>query len=332
MQWANKQKGFTIVELLIVVVVIAILAAITIVAYNGVTQRAKESVAKSSIATAQKKLATWYIQNNESFPSNLDTLGLVDGGGVTYQYTANNSTTPKGYCVTVVTNGTAFRLGSNFTYTSGSTTTINESNPSSGICPGHSSTGVGAITNLQPNPGVEVNESGFGQPNSSVVVRDTSRARTGVASLRVTMPANPSSGVVGASITAGQAVGAYIIQPNKAYTVSAYVYVPTGTVDPYMSVQGAGYATRSEPTDRTTSLKNQWVRIHNTFTTNATGTLSLYVLNRQATPTAGTQFWIDDVMITEGESTPPPAYADGNSAGWVWNGTAGLSASSGPVL
>ena len=32
----TKQRGFTIVELLIVVVIIAILAAITIVAYNGI--------------------------------------------------------------------------------------------------------------------------------------------------------------------------------------------------------------------------------------------------------------------------------------------------------
>lgn len=48
MQWAKKQKpGFTIVELLIVVVVIAILAAITIVSFNGITERARVSSAKS---------------------------------------------------------------------------------------------------------------------------------------------------------------------------------------------------------------------------------------------------------------------------------------------
>jgi prepilin-type N-terminal cleavage/methylation domain-containing protein len=38
--WAPKQTGFTIVELLIVIVVIAILAAITIVAFNGMRTRA----------------------------------------------------------------------------------------------------------------------------------------------------------------------------------------------------------------------------------------------------------------------------------------------------
>ncbi|MCA9336117.1 prepilin-type N-terminal cleavage/methylation domain-containing protein, partial [Candidatus Saccharibacteria bacterium] len=48
--WAkNKKTGFTIVELLIVIVVIAILAAITIVAYNGIQQRSRDSIRKSDL-------------------------------------------------------------------------------------------------------------------------------------------------------------------------------------------------------------------------------------------------------------------------------------------
>ena len=51
-----KSKGFTIVELLIVIVVIAILAAITIVAYNGLQARARASAAQSAAETMQKKI------------------------------------------------------------------------------------------------------------------------------------------------------------------------------------------------------------------------------------------------------------------------------------
>lgn len=51
-------SGFTIVELLIVVVVIAILAAITIVSYNGITARANDSSVRAGLSSAAKKLTT----------------------------------------------------------------------------------------------------------------------------------------------------------------------------------------------------------------------------------------------------------------------------------
>lgn len=54
-QPTTSNRGFTIVELLIVVVIIAILAAITIVAYNGIQNRAKTSSAQSAAANAVKK-------------------------------------------------------------------------------------------------------------------------------------------------------------------------------------------------------------------------------------------------------------------------------------
>jgi prepilin-type N-terminal cleavage/methylation domain-containing protein len=52
----RNNRGFTIVELLIVVVVIAILAAITIVSYNGITNRANASSARSAASSVQKKI------------------------------------------------------------------------------------------------------------------------------------------------------------------------------------------------------------------------------------------------------------------------------------
>ena len=63
-------RGFTIVELLIVIVVIAILAAITIVSYNGITSQARESVKKSDIATWKRKSEIYKIQNDITCPDN----------------------------------------------------------------------------------------------------------------------------------------------------------------------------------------------------------------------------------------------------------------------
>lgn len=62
-----KQKGFTIVELLIVIVVIGILAAITIVAYNGVQQRAKVTSANSDLMNLNKAIQAARINESKTF-------------------------------------------------------------------------------------------------------------------------------------------------------------------------------------------------------------------------------------------------------------------------
>lgn len=51
-----RSHGFTIVELLIVVVVIAILAAITIVAYNGITRKAQATAYVAAADTVEKQV------------------------------------------------------------------------------------------------------------------------------------------------------------------------------------------------------------------------------------------------------------------------------------
>ena len=65
----TKNQGFTIVELLIVVVVIAILAAITIVSYNGITARANTSTAQSLASNVAKKAELYATDDaNVSYP------------------------------------------------------------------------------------------------------------------------------------------------------------------------------------------------------------------------------------------------------------------------
>lgn len=58
-----KQTGFTVVELLIVIVVIAILATISIVAYNSIQQRARDAQRMSDIHQIAKAIELYRADN-----------------------------------------------------------------------------------------------------------------------------------------------------------------------------------------------------------------------------------------------------------------------------
>ena len=94
----KKQLGFTIVELLIVIVVIGILAGITIVAYNGIQNRAKVASIQSDLKTATKALSDYRYRNtSELYPSQLSDVRLP-GTNTTYVY----NSTDNSYCLTKV--------------------------------------------------------------------------------------------------------------------------------------------------------------------------------------------------------------------------------------
>jgi len=69
-----KRNGFTIVELLIVIVVIGILAAITIVSFNGVQQKARNAQVVSGVQ-AYNKAILQYAAVNSAYPAATGCLG-----------------------------------------------------------------------------------------------------------------------------------------------------------------------------------------------------------------------------------------------------------------
>ncbi len=103
----TKERGFTIVELLIVIVVIGILAAISIVAYNGVQNRAKTSSAQSAATSVAKKAEIYNTDDTTTgYPA---TLAALTGAAstTTYAVTGVTAATPP-LSNTTAQNGVAF--------------------------------------------------------------------------------------------------------------------------------------------------------------------------------------------------------------------------------
>jgi prepilin-type N-terminal cleavage/methylation domain-containing protein len=96
--------GFTIVELLIVVVIIAILSAVVVTAYTGMTRNAKDTSVKSDIMNFQKRIKLYQAEfGNYPLPGNLSaSMGIkvskqlyTDGSGLqnNWYYCANTART-----------------------------------------------------------------------------------------------------------------------------------------------------------------------------------------------------------------------------------------------
>jgi prepilin-type N-terminal cleavage/methylation domain-containing protein len=124
----ENSHGFTIVELLVVVVVIGILASVTIVSYGGVSQRAKIVSLQSDLTQAAKSLRLFQITNStEDFPTTIDCT-IADSAtnkcvrlsaGSSYVYTPNNAASPRRYTLNV-NNGTSIYRITDTTQPSGS--------------------------------------------------------------------------------------------------------------------------------------------------------------------------------------------------------------------
>jgi prepilin-type N-terminal cleavage/methylation domain-containing protein len=76
----KNRIGFTIVELLIVIVVIGILAAISLVAYNGVQQKTKNAKTISAVEKYAKLLSMYKVDNG-NHPSASSCIGVGYPGG-----------------------------------------------------------------------------------------------------------------------------------------------------------------------------------------------------------------------------------------------------------
>ena len=141
----SKISGFTLIEMMIVVLVIAILAAIAIPIYQKYVQESRRTAAKTGLMDLASREEKYFSTNNK-YTGNLTLLGYAGSG--TSITVPNNTPTTDYYTITVTPAGTS---SSDFT---AQAVPIAGSTQQSDVCGNYTLTDLGVQGNsVTPNTG-----------------------------------------------------------------------------------------------------------------------------------------------------------------------------------
>ncbi|MFZ2125583.1 MAG: prepilin-type N-terminal cleavage/methylation domain-containing protein [Candidatus Saccharimonadales bacterium] len=147
-------RGFTIVELLVVIVVIGILAAITIVSYSGVTGKATIALLQSDLTNASQQLKLFQVINSAYPVANNCTntsaveICLKSSPNTNFQYAMNNNANPQTFSITATNGDNSFNIDQDNSFLPGGRNLLKKSRMD--YIP--SGTGTGTVKELVTDP------------------------------------------------------------------------------------------------------------------------------------------------------------------------------------
>jgi len=294
----TTSKAFTIVELLIVIVVIGILAAITIVAYNGIQSRARIAGLQSTLAAAAKTIEnTRTTAGTATYPSTVSDLD----SSITY---ANPSPSLGGFCALKTDTGITYMV------------TASNKTPHSG--PGCT------LVNYVTNPTFEGNAvTGWSTGGNSTIAPTPGAGFTGTYGMTITHTNTTSGNTYGSTCMTGLTVGT---QYSISFALRSAVGTPTVTVS--LKNTNVGGSIPADSTSQVFIPPAAYSRTVMNWTAEATTTCFTIDIMGTVSSQAVT---LDSVMATAGQNAN--AYVDPLTAPSIWTwATANNSTSTGPAF
>ena len=267
----TKQSGFTIVELLIVIVIIGILAAITIVAYNGIQQRARDAKMVSALQSANKKAQVEYNLNGTYPAANT----LTTDASINLVMTANPAT--ETLCIT----------GTGADYT---TKNVNQSGSiNNGPCDGHS----GGVSYCPADSYVAINGYFCDGTINSVAVLHSGAIKLDATTAPI--PAGAPGAFVGRQASRDNTgSNRFIAAAGEVYCLSGWVSTVDSAVTHRIGVMFQGSYGNSwvGPGSTADNARNRWVKVSGCVTAPAgTTSAGLWTQNDGANGTTANPYW-----------------------------------------